>query len=224
MKVHLRPYALAVKVAAVMAEIALRAWHKSLRKDIDEIERLDSLIAGATPILAVFWHGKYLPLFVLAEGRQAKIVVGESFRGEVIKKISHRFGFDVQMIPASHDGRSSGLVREIFQTATLGALAPDGPLGPYHTVRIGAVSLASELGLLVVPLSVASKPKLVMSWRWDWRELPMPFAKVSLSVGDPIRVPPVSEDRELALWAATIRRAMEDTDKAAEMRLRREFV
>ncbi len=223
MREHVRPYAMAVSVVAALAEFALRAWYKSLRRDIDEIRQLDRLVAGATPILAVFWHGKYLPLFVLAEGRQAKIIVGESFRGEIIEKISNQFGFDVQMIPASHDGRSSGLVREIFKTAMLGALALDGPLGPYHTVHTGTVKLASDLGLLVVPVSVAGRPKLVMSWRWDRREMPLPFARVSLSVGDAIHVPPVLEDRELTLWAETIRKAIEDTDIAAEMRLGRKF-
>lgn len=213
-------YAILVRITAVLAEWVLRAWHKSLRKDIDEIGRLDRLVAGEAPVLAVFWHGKYLPLFALAEGRHARIFAGKSFRGDVIAEICRRFGFDVQLIPATHDGRSSRLVREVFRTARLGALAVDGPLGPYHTVSAGAVRLVSNLELLVVPLSVASKPKLVLSRRWDLREFPLPFARVALSVGEPVRLPSVLEVHDIPVWAAAIRKAIEDADKAAEMRLR----
>ena len=204
--------------AAALAAI-LRAWCWSWRKDARELEKLRRLAAGGSHVIAVFWHGKYFPLFGLAEGLRATIFAGSSFRGEVISNLSRRFGYDAQLIAANHDGQSADRIRDVFASAKLGALAVDGPLGPFHVINAGAVMLASELRLLIVPVSVASSPKMVLARRWDRRELPMPFARVALAVGEPIAVPSGLERQDTAEWAAIIRAALEETDSHAAMLL-----
>ena len=201
-------------IAAVLTAI-LRACCWSWRKDTRQLEKLRQLAAGRSPVLVLFWHGKYFPLFAIAEGLHATIFAGDSFRGEVISNLSRRFGYDAQLIAANHNGRSADCIRTAYKSAKLGALAVDGPLGPFHVVNAGTVSLASELGLLVVPVSVASSPKMVLTKRWDRRELPMPFARVALAVGEPISVPNGLVRRELADFAAKIRASMDETDSLA---------
>jgi lysophospholipid acyltransferase (LPLAT)-like uncharacterized protein len=204
-----------VRLTASALAVILRAWCWSWRKDASQLEKLRRLAAGASPVLAVFWHGKYFPLFPLAEGLHATVFAGHSFRGEVISNLSRRFGYDAQLIAANHNGRSADRIRAVYKSARLGALAVDGPLGPYHVINSGAVTLASELGLLVVPVSVASTPVMVLAKRWDRRELPMPFARVALAVGEPIAVPGGLGRKETAEWAIKIRAALEETDSLA---------
>ncbi len=207
--------AVLVSLTAITLAAVLRAWCWSWRKDTRQLEKLRRLIAGGSRVLVIFWHGAYFPLFALAEGLHATVFAGNSFRGEVIASLSRRFGYEAQLIAANHDGRSAERIRMVYESADLGALAVDGPLGPFHVVNAGAVTLASELGLLVVPVSVASWPKLVLARRWDRRELPMPFARVALTVGAPIAVPRGLARQETEKWAAKIRTALEETDNLA---------
>jgi lysophospholipid acyltransferase (LPLAT)-like uncharacterized protein len=207
--------AISVSLTAAALTAILRAWCWSWRKDTRQLDKIRRLTADGSRVLAVFWHGKYFPLFALAEGLHATVFAGNSFRGEVISNLSRRFGYDTQLIPSNHDGRSADRIRVVYRSAHLGALAVDGPLGPFHIVNAGAVTLASELGLLVVPVSVAGRPRFVLRRRWDRRELPMPFARVALAVGEPIALPRGLARQETAEWAAKIRTALDDTDSLA---------
>ncbi|KQU92429.1 hypothetical protein ASD12_05885 [Mesorhizobium sp. Root102] len=71
---------------SIGAEVILRVWSALWRKNAEQILLLDRLLAEGAPVLALFWHGKYFPLFALAEGRHATVFVGQSFRGEVIAR------------------------------------------------------------------------------------------------------------------------------------------
>ncbi|WEX10719.1 hypothetical protein [Chelativorans sp. AA-79] len=198
-----------------LEELFLRAWCASWRKDVAELERLDRLLAEEKNVLVAFWHGRYFPLFVLLEGRAGTVLVGRSFRGEVIARLCRRFGFDSAPVPTP----TAGVFHPLCLDRTM-ALALDGPLGPYHLVRYGLVRMAAERDFAIVPVSVASAPKMVQSRRWDLRELPFPFARVAVAVGDAFHVPPLSTREEAAVWSARIRAAMEAADAAAETRLR----
>lgn len=205
---------------AAAAELLLRLWHASWRRDVGQIDRLDRLLAGPEPVLIVFWHGKYFPLFALLENRHATIIVGDSFRGAVIARLSRRFGHDAKLIAAAPGSHSLLEVEEALRQVHTGAVAVDGPLGPSHVVRPGLVRLASDLRLVVLPVSVASEPKAVQEARWDRRELPLPFARVALSVGEPIRIPALLADGDIGEWSRRIRQGIFAADEDAERRLR----
>ena len=207
--------------ASICAEMILRVWSASWRKNTEQILLLDRLLAEGVPVLAVFWHGKYFPLIALAEGRSATVFVGQSFRGEVIARICRRFGYEAVLIPAhSHSGDAYKVMVERLATKKFGVLAVDGPLGPYHEVKPGTVLLASRLQFMIVPVSVASDPKCVMAGRWDQRELPRPLATVAMSVGEPIRIPRDLDQKALLESLVLVRARLEAVDADAEARVR----
>jgi lysophospholipid acyltransferase (LPLAT)-like uncharacterized protein len=211
--------AFSVRLMTILGVGALRVWYATWRKDRRQFEKLDRLVAGDTPVLAVFWHGKYLPLFAMAEGRDAAVIAGNSFRGQVIAHICTSFGYRAQLIPAKHDGQSFELVLAAFKEVRLGALALDGPLGPHHSINDGTLRIASELGMAIVPISVASRPLITMANRWDKRELPLPFAKVAVAVGERVVMPARLKDSDLPLWSHRLREAMSEADMAAQAQL-----
>jgi lysophospholipid acyltransferase (LPLAT)-like uncharacterized protein len=73
--------------------------------------------------------------------------------------------------------------------ARAGAVAVDGPLGPFHRVKSGVIRIASALGFELLPGSVDSRRKMVCYKRWDRMEIPMLFTRVCLVIGEPIQVP-----------------------------------
>lgn len=206
----------AAAAVACGAELVLRAWHASWRKDMRQVNRLDELLEGPTPVMVVFWHGKYFPLFALLEGRQATVIAGNSFRGDVIARLSRRFGYQVVLISAGPENGSSADLEGVLRLAHTVAVAVDGPLGPYQVVKPGLLRFASELGFAILPVSVAAAPKSVQEARWDRREWPWPFARIALSVGVPISVPSSPSRDDLAPWRDRLREALLAADREAE--------
>ena len=194
-------------------------WSKSWCKDEEEIVHLDRLIESGENVILVFWHGKFIPMFALLEDHDATVFTSDCFRGEIISKICKRFGYQPSLIPPGGQGNSYRHVHKTLKTASLGAFAVDGPLGPNHQAKPGAVKFASSLGHVIVPVSMACDSKHVMNKRWDKRELPHWGATVTVAVGDPIRVPPGLQRDELSEWNDKVTAAINDVDRRADARM-----
>jgi len=211
--------ALAGLIAPVVS-FALRKWSGSWNSDATEMEKIDQLIANGERVLIVFWHGKYFPLFALAEGRDALVFTSQSFRGEIISRICNSFGYEAGIIPENRNVSGFAFVEDALRRKKLGAIVVDGPLGPNHKVKSGAVKLASSLGYLIVPISMACDSKRVMEKRWDKRELPRWNAKVTLAVGEPLRIPAELSAGDIGAWNKKVKDILEATDLRAEERWR----
>lgn len=177
---------LAVALLSAIWAALLRTWRASLRIDAREAEKLDAEIATGSALIALFWHGNYLPLVPLMAGHGALVVSSRSFRGAVIAAIARRFGFrSVQVGPAT--GKASACLKtELARPGGMVAIAADGPLGPRHEVKRGAIAIAAKTGAKIVPVAAVAPARLRIAWRWDLLELPLPFARVTLRVGDAV--------------------------------------
>ena len=203
-----------VSVAAAVAICVtiLRILHWTWRKDLRQMARLDALQETGVPIIVGFWHGSYVPLFVLCRGRHAIVLIAPGIRGDIIAGICRAFGYR----PLLLDGTAGNTARAHLKTA-LGTDAPtaavaiDGPLGPLHTPKLGIQHLTGTLGYQIVPVSVSAWPRLVLSRRWDHMAVPLPFAKVVVHVGEPIHVPPHASATALQSVQQAICRAMDDS-------------
>jgi Glycosyltransferase len=194
----------------------LRFQCATWRKQYEGLDCLDQLLKEDKKVLFSFWHGKYVPLFALMRGRPACVFTSQSARGEVIVEICRRFGYDCVQIADHGRTHCLELMQKVLVHQQSGGIAVDGPLGPYHRVRRGAIKLASELGFLVVPASVSAKRKRILKHRWDRLELPGLFTKVGLAIGRPIEVPPGLSAEEMRSWADRLREALEYLDRRAE--------
>lgn len=203
-------------VAGVLVAI-LRMWSASLRKDTKQLDRLDQYVAGGHQVMAVFWHGKYLPLFPLAKGKNATVITVNSFRGRVIGEICKRFGYRPILLPT--EANSHGfpeLVRQVKESASLIALALDGPTGPYHRIRSGALTLSALHGVVLAPVGVASSRKIVMRSRWDRQEAPLPFSRVAVAVGEMIALFQGQGQLDIKLLEQTVREGMDAVEREAD--------
>lgn len=207
---------LTARLVGTFFALILRLIDLSWRKDPEVQRQLDRLIATGRPLLAVFWHGKYLPLFTAMGGRQASGFVSSSLRGMIVAEICRHFGYDPVLIPDRGGERSRQLVRQALSQRQIGGFAVDGPVGPYHIVKPGLIEIAGERGGFLVPITVAAGRKLVLAGRWDRMEIPLPFSSLTLIIGEPIEVPRgISGDR-LTQLRLEVRRVLEALDAKAE--------
>lgn len=206
---------LAARLTGRFFALLLRLLGATWRRETKELEALDGMLARGERVLAVFWHGGYLPLFFLFAGRSARILSSRSFRGEVIAEICRRFGYDGGSIPKPAGGTKRDAVRRALDGCRLAALAVDGPLGPFHVVRPGTVRLAADLALSVLPVAAAADRAWVLAGRWDRMEIPRPFARLSLVCGEPVHIPAGLAEEELAGWCAHLRESLEEAERRA---------
>ncbi len=195
-----------------------KKWSQSWQWDVEDIGRLDDLLDNGESVILVTWHGKFIPLIAMLEGHDIAILTSDSFRGEVISQICKWLGYKPSLIPSGGQGNAYRHFRKTIKSAKLGAFAVDGPLGPNHQAKPGAIKLASNFGHLIVPISTACDRKWVMKRRWDAREIPFWGSRVSLAVGDPIRVPNGLRSQELTQWNDKVTAAIKDVDRRAGAR------
>ena len=199
---------------------ALRIQAATWRKEVEGLDRLDALLARRVPLIVAFWHGRYTPLFTLLRGRDAVIFTSLSFRGSIISGICRRFGYRAVQIP--DHGREAALetMRQTLRAGGACGIAVDGPMGPYHCVKRGAIQLASELGFRILPVTFAARRSRVDAGRWDRMEVPRPFTRVVFLCGQPLEVPPGLDAAEVRVWQDRLREVLEDLDHRAVRRLR----
>jgi lysophospholipid acyltransferase (LPLAT)-like uncharacterized protein len=202
-------------IAGVMVAI-LRLWSATLRKQTSQLDRLDRYMADGRQVLAVFWHGKYLPLFPLAKGKHAVVITINSFRGRVIGEICKRFGYRPVLLPVDANAHGfPALVDQVKGNASLIALALDGPTGPFHRIRSGALTLSAVHGVVLAPIGLASSRKIVMRSRWDRQEAPLPFSRVAVAVGDRIELHHKLDEVGAMPMEEIVRQAMEAVERQA---------
>lgn len=179
-------------------------------------EQLDQLYNTEKRFLVCFWHGKYVPIFPLLEGYKACVISSQSVRGSIIAEICRNFGYQSAQIPDQPKRDSRKLMREILFDVPAVGTAVDGPLGPYHQIKQNMIRAASVLGFDLLPVSVSSRRKIVLNKRWDRMELPLPFTRVCLVFGNPIRVPPNLNHEQIRQLADRLAKAIADLDYKAE--------
>ena len=200
----------------VLASV-LRLLKASWRMEIEGREIFEGLYAEGTPFILCFWHGKYIPVLPIFQGYRACVLTSLSSRGNVIGEICRNFGYDYVQI-ADRGGESSmKIMEEALSRSRAAAIAVDGPLGPYHVVKKGVTMLASALGYHLLPLSLETENKKVQKHRWDRMEVPLPFSRIKLVIGDPIEVPPGLSPGKARVWTDLLADSLNRLDsKAAE--------
>jgi lysophospholipid acyltransferase (LPLAT)-like uncharacterized protein len=181
-------------VLAALLRLLAASWR------IDATASLGLTAEHAAPRLVGFWHGKYFALLVLLRGIPGTVLIRAGFHGEVIAAICATLGYTAVLIARRDRERAIAQIRAVLRGNSLCATALDGPLGPARRVKASLIRLAAEAGAEIVPVSVLAAPRLVLGWRWDRREIPLPLARVGLAVGEPIAIPEAARGEQLEEW------------------------
>jgi lysophospholipid acyltransferase (LPLAT)-like uncharacterized protein len=167
----------------------------------------------AAPRLVGFWHGKYFALLALMRGIQGTVLIGGGFRGKVIAATCECLGYTAVQLAHRDRERAVAQIRAALRGNALCATALDGPVGPARRVKATLIRLAAETGVEIVPVSVVATPRLVLGWRWDRREIPVPLARVVLAVGAPIAIPRTASGEQLEEWRRRVGHRIDELER-----------
>jgi lysophospholipid acyltransferase (LPLAT)-like uncharacterized protein len=136
-----------------------------------------------------FWHNKQLlPICTLREhGSKQVALVSPSRDGDILSCWLQKYGFEVVRGSSSRQGIRSlaQLIKFVHEGYSVG-ITPDGPRGPLHQVKPGAVYLAQKTGVQIIPVGIAYTRKWLLKKTWDVYEIPKPFSKAFLYMGAPM--------------------------------------
>ena len=139
-------------------------------------------------------------------GFPACFLISASVDGEVPERIAKSWG--AETIRGSANRTGALVLRDMHQMMKRGVsivTTADGPDGPNHEFKIGAVLMARIGGVPLVPIACAADRAWYLN-RWDNFMIPKPFARVVYAIGAPIIVPPDTPVDALEAF----RRRMED--------------
>ena len=150
---------------------------------------------GGRGFIGVVWHQTFL--FALDYFRRRKIVVmvSQSKDGELVARSLHRLGYRTVRGSSSRGGPEAlAELTELVRQGWGSAIVADGPRGPARQAKIGCVLAGRNSGAPLIPWACHAEPNITAK-NWDRTMIPKPFARITVSFGEPIYVP-AGADRE----------------------------
>ncbi len=151
-------------------------------------EHTDAIAAqGKVPIIAAWHDNIFLGVYYLRNRRVAGLA-SLSFDGEYIARLVQRLGFGVVRGSSSRGGAAALIeMARVMRDGFEMCLTVDGPRGPRHIAKFGAISLAKRSGNPIVPFAI--RPDRFITLRsWDRMLIPIPFTSAEAVFGEPIYV------------------------------------
>jgi lysophospholipid acyltransferase (LPLAT)-like uncharacterized protein len=186
-------YAVAVPIAVAI----IRLWWLSCRvRRIEGDEHLVAALAKAPSLVPCYWHQHQLFCArYLLENRKRGLIPGwlisPSVDGELGAMMVNRAGARAIRGSSSHTGARAlrdyyvALVKDNISPV----VTPDGPKGPRFKFKPGAILLAQMSGRPMLPMAYAASRAWLI--KWDKFVIPVPFARISIAIGEPRYVPRV---------------------------------
>jgi len=178
---------------AALATPMIRALGSTYRWRVDGFSHYESIVAsGRQPIFA-FWHGRILPATLFWRDRGIVVITSQNFDGEWIAGIIRRFGYGTARGSTSRGGaRAIVQLRRELADGHPAAFTVDGPRGPARGAQPGAVFLAGVTGHPLLPFHIEAD-RFWTTKSWDHTQVPRPFSRVAVAIGEPTYVPDTTE-------------------------------
>ena len=200
---------LAIRAADIAFYSAVRAVGATLRFRVDGREHWDEAARGGRLPIYTFWHDRIFPGTYFFRRRRIVVMTSQSFDGEYIARFIQRLGYGAVRGSSTRGG--VGALVELARLVRRGCpagLSIDGPRGPRHEAKMGAVLLAKKTGQPVLPFGVNAERFWSLK-SWDRMQIPKPFSSVRVRFAPPIRVPAEADEATLNAKREELQRALE---------------
>src|SRR5215212_5488729 len=201
---------LAVRAAGVVFPLLIRALGATLRFSVEGKEHWDESLRGGRLPIHTFWHDRIFAGTYFFRDRRIVIMTSQSFDGEYIARFIQRLGYGAVRGSSTRGG--VGALVELTRLVRKGCPAGfsiDGPLGPRHVAKMGAVLLAKKTGQAVLPFGVNAERFWSLK-SWDRMQIPKPFARVRVRFAPPIHVERDAGGTTLEAKRDELQRALEE--------------
>lgn len=193
------------QAVGVLGAPLVRALLGTVCFSVEGDEELRRFRRNGQPFIFALWHGQLLPLIYHHRDQGVTSLVSQHGDGEYIARVMMRLGHGTAARGSSTRGGAEGL-RALVRAARGGAdlaITADGPRGPRHEFKAGALIAAKLTGHPIIPVAAAPSRAWVLR-SWDRFIVPKPFSRVRVVYGEAVRVERDCGEDELDRIAARL--------------------
>ncbi len=174
--------------------VVINAIGRTLKFELQGPHTLDEIFGEYKGMILCLWHDRLFTGAYYARDRRVIVLTSQSFDAEYAARCARRFGFGVVRGSSTRGGRAA-LVKlaKLAKDGIPSFFTVDGPRGPRHEAKPGAVQLAKVTGRPIIP-GVLQPMRYWTINSWDKMQIPKPFSRIIVIKGDPIYVPPDADD------------------------------
>jgi lysophospholipid acyltransferase (LPLAT)-like uncharacterized protein len=171
---------------------------------------------GQRPLILSFWHACIIPATYLFRNVGIRVMSSNSYDGEYMGRIIHKFGFVAVKGSSSRNAVRALLgLRRGLQEGWAVAFSIDGPRGPRYKVKPGPIALARSSAVPMSMFHIAVESAWVLN-TWDRLIIPKPFSRVLMRFGKLIPVPADASDEDLDRYQQELQDSLDRIREFAE--------
>src|SRR6266850_417637 len=162
-----------IRAADLAFFIAIKIIGSTVRFTVDGWENWEAASSEGRLPIYTFWHNRVFLSTWFWRRRRIVVMTSRSFDGEYIARFIQRFGYGAARGSSSRG--ATGAIVEMVRLMRAGcpaAFTIDGPRGPRHVAKMGAVLLAKKTGQPVFPCTVTVSSSWKMGRSWDHLQIP----------------------------------------------------
>jgi lysophospholipid acyltransferase (LPLAT)-like uncharacterized protein len=180
-------------IASMLMRLLARTWRIKVHGTIP---------TGACVV--AFWHGEMLPIWFVFRCARPVALVSKSADGELLAQLLTDWGYHTVRGSSSTGGKEALDAMTELAANHLVLVTPDGPKGPAHIAKPGAVVAAHRAGVPLVMVRATSSRSMRFERSWDRFMLPLPFARVHVVIGAPTQIAPTSTREDIDAYITSV--------------------
>jgi len=191
-----------------VAFFILYLYAKTLRVQIEGVEKIQSHLEGGGRVIFASWHQRLFGGFFIPGllNWSPCIMISQSRDGDFVSKIVERIGW-IPVRGSSSRGGAKALrimVQKVAETR-IGVHIVDGPTGPPRIIKPGLVTLARTADAAISP-TIISYERAWTFMSWDRFMIPKPFSRICVRFGPIFPAPEILNNDQSELF----RKRLED--------------
>ena len=161
----------------------------TVRFEVEGGENLEAASAGGRLPIYTTWHNGVFLSTYFWRGRGIVVMSSRSFDAEYTGRLIKRFGYGTVRGSSTrgHTGATIEMIRLMSAGCPAGFMI-DGPKGPRHVAKMGAVLIAKKAGQPILPFVIMPAKSWEIRKSWDQTQIPKPFTRARVIIAPPIHV------------------------------------
>lgn len=161
---------------------------KTLRITFKNEKVIEELDKTKSNYVLAFWHGSMLVSWYIHRRKDLVALISKSKDGDLLSNLLKFWDYNVVRGSSTEGGEIAlGILIDYAKNNKSVVITPDGPKGPRHSLKAGAVITAKKGAVPLVLMGVGFKHKKYLK-SWDKFEVPGLFSETKIVYSDPIYI------------------------------------
>ncbi len=199
-----------IRLADLVFYALIRLIGRTVRFRVEGWEHWQEATRDGRHPIYTFWHNRVFLATYFWRARGIIVMTSQSFDGEYIARFIQRFGYGAARGSSTRGG--VGALVEMVRLVRQGrptAFTIDGPRGPRHVAKMGALLLAKKTGQPILPFTITAESYIEVP-SWDKFQVPAPFTRAHVRIAPPIFVAADADETTLEARRDELQRALDE--------------